>query len=161
MEEIGREEGRAIFGEVDGFLTPETSLDPAPHHVAVVEGVAKSGGGRTISIQTWLGGEDGWEKRWRRRLCTTPVVEEGGGSAHRRVVIELVGSAAREMRRWVGSSDPPRAAGGVSACLLTDLIPVASGGVARRSLPAGEGEDDPGLGGAGQGHLRGSRRIRR
>ena len=56
MEEIGREEGRAISGEVDGFLTPETSLDPTPHHVAVVEGVAKSGGGRTISIQTWLGG---------------------------------------------------------------------------------------------------------
>ena len=76
MEEIGREEGRAIFGEVDGFLTPETSLDPAPHHVAVVEGVAKSGGGRTISIQPWhvvrMAGRNGGtaacarRREWRR-----------------------------------------------------------------------------------------------
>ena len=39
-------------------------------------------------------------------------MEEGGGSARQRVVIELVGSATREMRMWVGSSDLPRAAGG-------------------------------------------------
>ena len=137
-----------VSDEVDGFLTPEPPWILHPVMSWWLKAWPNAATGGQYPYRRGSGGG------WLREMVAAPPVRDavsGGGReirplAHGDRARRIRGEGDEEVGWLVGSVAGIK--GAASACLLISLLPVASLGVARRGLPTGEGDDDPGSGGA-------------